>query len=341
MSESKFYHFSATGLYHGVATADDAIAALREGGFIWLNYYKPAKQELNFLVNTLGIHPLSVEDCLDAKQIPKIEHFPTNTFIIFNAFSFTDKTLHIDEIDFFVGKNYIITVSGHNSDTRKPLADIERIVSNDSLNAKAGPAFLLHIVMDYIVDQKFEAFDALEDDLETAEDTVIDNPSGFNPKELMRLRKDLLILRKSLFHEREILVKICRLDCPFITDKAIFHYRDIYDHLAKIFELSETYREIVTNLMELYTSLLNNLMTRASNETNASVRRLTLIATVFMPLTLLASIGGMSEWSMMTGPENWKVTYPLFLLGMLIIGGLNFILIRWLEKRGKFKHFGN
>ena len=341
MSESKFYHFSATGLYHGVATADDAIAALREGGFIWLNYYKPAKQELNFLVNALGIHPLSVEDCLDAKQIPKIEHFPTNTFIIFNAFSFTDKTLHIDEIDFFVGKNYIITVSGHNSDTRKPLADIERIVSNDSLNAKAGPAFLLHIVMDYIVDQKFEAFDALEDDLETAEDTVIDNPSGFNPKELMRLRKDLLILRKSLFHEREILVKICRLDCPFITDKAIFHYRDIYDHLAKIFELSETYREIVTNLMELYTSLLNNLMTRASNETNASVRRLTLIATVFMPLTLLASIGGMSEWSMMTGPENWKVTYPLFLLGMLIIGGLNFILIRWLEKRGKFKHFGN
>lgn len=341
MSESKFYHFSATGLFYGVETAGDAVAALGEGGFIWLNYYKPAKQDLNFLVNTLGIHPLSVEDCLDAKQIPKIEHFPTNTFIIFNAFNFNDKTLHIDEIDFFIGKNYIITVSGHNSDSRKPLSEIEKIVSNDSLNAKAGPAFLLHIVMDYIVDQKFEAFDALEDDLEIAEDTVIDNPSGFNPKELMRLRKDLLILRKSLFHEREILVKICRLDCPFITDKAIFHYRDIYDHLAKIFELSETYREIVTNLMELYTSLLNNLMTRASNETNASVRRLTLIATVFMPLTLLASIGGMSEWSMMTGPENWKITYPLFMLGMLMIGGLNFILIRWLEKRGKFKHLGN
>jgi magnesium transporter len=89
--------------------------------------------------------------------------------------------------------------------------------------------------------------------------------------------------------------------------------------------------------MELYTSLLNNLMTRTSNETNASVRRLTLIATVFMPLTLLASIGGMSEWSMMTGPENWKITYPFFLLGMLLIGGLNFVVIRWLEKRGKSK----
>jgi magnesium transporter len=245
--------------------------------------------------------------------------------------------LHIDEVDFFIGKNYIITVSGHNSDSRKPFLNIEGMVSKDSLNAKSGPAFLLHILIDYLVDQKFEAFDALEDDLEMAEDEVIDNCSGFNPKELMRLRKDLLVLRKSLFHEREILVKICRLDCPFITEKAIFHYRDIYDHLAKIFELSETYREIVTNLMELYTSLLNNLMTKASNETNASVRRLTLIATVFMPLTLLASIGGMSEWSMMTGPDNWKITYPLFILGMLLIGGLNFILIRWLERRGRLK----
>lgn len=335
MSESKFYHFSATGLFYGVSSLNDALDALQEGGFIWLDYYQPEKSDLSVLTDTLGIHPLSIEDCLDDKQVPKIEHYNNNTFIIFNAFSFADKTLNIDEINLFIGKNFLITISGHNSDTRKPLDKIESIVSKDSLNAKAGPAFLLHIVLDYLVDRKFEAFDALEDDLEIAEDGVIDNPAGFNPKELMRLRKDLLNLRKSLFHEREILVKICRLDCPFITEKAIFHYRDIYDHLAKIFELSETYREIVTNLMELYTSLLNNLMTRASNETNASVRRLTLIATVFMPLTLLASIGGMSEWSMMTGPQNWKVSYPLFLLGMVVIAVINYVLIRGIEKRGE------
>jgi len=335
MSESKFYHFSSKELFYGVESLADAITTLEEGGFIWLDYYKPSKEELNSLVGSLGIHPLSVEDCIDNKQIPKIEHFPNNTFIIFNAFSYAEKELHIDEINIFIAKNFLITVSGHNSDSRRPLVDIAKNVSNDSLNAKGGPAFLMHIVLDYLVDKKFEAFDALEDELESAEDGVIDNPSGFNPKELMRLRKDLLNLRKSLYHEREILVKICRLDCPFITDKAIFHYRDIYDHLAKIFELSETYREIVTNLMELYTSLLNNLMTRASNDTNASVRRLTLITTVFMPLTLLASIGGMSEWSMMTGPDNWKITYPLFLLGMVIIGVVNFILIRRLESKGK------
>ncbi len=163
----------------------------------------------------------------------------------------------------------------------------------------------------------------------------LNNPASFDPKELMRLKKDLVNLRKSLFHEREILVKICRMDCPFVPEKAIFHFRDIYDHLAKFFELTETNREIVTSLMELYTSLLNNQMTKMSNQTNNSVRRLSLIATIFMPLTLLASIGGMSEWSMMTGPENWKAAYPLFLLGTVIIGVLTFFLIRWLEKRNR------
>ena len=117
----------------------------------------------------------------------------------------------------------------------------------------------------------------------------------------MRLRRDLLTLRKSLFHEREILVKICRRDSPYVSEKAIYHFRDIYDHLAKYFEMVEIYREMITSLMEMYLSMINNRMAEMANRTNATVRRLTLINTVFMPLTLLAGIGGMSEWSMMTG----------------------------------------
>jgi magnesium transporter len=335
MSEAKFYHFSSRGSFYGVETLNNAISSRNEGGFIWIDYYKPDKKLLMDLIDTIGIHPLSVEDCLDNRQVPKMEHFPNNTFIIFNAFSYTDKSLYIDEINLFIGKDFLITVSGHNSESRKPLNDIAKIIENDPGGAKAGPAFLMHIVLDYIVDQKFQAFDALEDELDEVEDEVLNNPSIFRPTELIRLRKYLLTLRKGLFHEREILVKICRMDCPFVQDKAIFHYRDIYDHLAKFFELTETYREIVTSLMELYTSLLNNLMTKMSNETNASVRRLTLIATIFMPLTLIASIGGMSEWSMMTGPSNWKIAYPLFLAGMIIIAIINYYLIKRFERANR------
>jgi magnesium transporter len=334
MSESKFYHFSATGSFYGVGTLGEAIAASKEGGFVWFNFYKPSKEELSSLIDTIGIHPLSVEDCFDEKQVPKIEYFPNNTFILFNAFSYVGKALLIDEINLFIGKNFLITVSGHNSETRKPLNNIVGIIENGPTNAKTGPDFLMQIVLDYLVDQKYKAFDDMEDELEEAEELLISNVEKFKPMQLIRLRKDLLNLRKSLFHEREILVKICRMDCPFITEKAIVHYRDIYDHLAKFFELTETYREIETSLMELYTSLLNNLMTKMSNNTNSSVRRLTLIATIFMPLTLIAGIGGMSEWSMMTGPSNWKIAYPVFLLGMVVIGIVNYYLIKRLEDKG-------
>lgn len=335
MSELKFYHFSGSGLFYGVESLNDAMRASKEGGFIWLNYYQPGKEDLNALIDTIGIHPLSVEDCLDDKQVPKIEHFQGNTFIIFNAFSYAEKSLMIDEINLFIGKNFLITISGHNSGTRKPLNNIREIIENNNTNAKTGPDFLMHLILDYLVDQKYKAFDDMEDELEEAEESLLGNVGKFKPTQLLRLRKDLLILRKSLFHEREILVKICRMDCPFVKEKAIVHYRDIYDHLARFFELTETYREIETSLMELYTSLLNNLMTKTANETNYSVRRLTLIATIFMPLTLIASIGGMSEWSMITGPSNWKVAYPLFLLMMVIVGIINYYLIRRLEKRGK------
>jgi magnesium transporter len=334
MSESKFYHFSSTGLFYGLGSLGEAVAASREGGFVWFNFYKPAKEELTSLVDSIGIHPLSVEDCFDDKQVPKIEYFTNNTFILFNAFSYIGNELFIDEINLFIGQNFLISVSGHNSETRRPLNDITGIIENDPKNAKSGPAFLMHIILDYLVDQKFMAFDDMEDALENAEELLLNDVEKFQPLQLIHLRKDLLTLRKSLFHEREILIKICRMDCPFVAEKAIVHFRDIYDHLAKFFELTETYREIETSLMELYTSLLNNLMTKMSNETNASVRRLTLIATIFMPLTLLASIGGMSEWSMMTGPDKWKITYPLFLLGMVVIGFVNYFLIRRLEKRG-------
>ncbi len=334
MSESKFYHFSPEGIFYNTGSAEKAMMSLKEGGFIWFDFFEPTKEDLSSLMDTLGLHPLSIEDCMDEKQVPKIEHFPKNTFIIFNAFAYKEKTLYIDEVDMFIGENYLITVSGYHSEERKPMNGIERIIEFELENVRKGPAFLMHVIMDHIVDQKFHAIETMEDELEEAEEFLLATPGKFNPGELVRLRRYLLSLRKSLFHEREILVKICRMDCPFIGEKAVFHFRDIYDHLAKFLELTETYREIVTSLMELYTSLLNNLMTKASNETNSSVRRLTLIATIFMPLTFLASIGGMSEWSMMTGPSNWKIAYPLFIAAMICIGIVNYWLIRRLEKRG-------
>ncbi|HEX2969586.1 MAG TPA: magnesium transporter CorA family protein [Bacteroidales bacterium] len=333
MSATRFYHFPANGRFYGLATEGEAIMACKEDGFVWFNFYKPNRNDLNQLVESIGIHPLSVEDCFDEQQVPKIEHFTNNTFIIFNSFTIVNKELFVDEIDLFLGKNFLITVSGHNSGDRQPLNDLTGVLETGKMNFKGGPDNLMHRILDYIVDEKYRSFDILEDDLEQAEEKLLNEVESFQPVQLLEIRRKLLTLRKSLFHEREIMTKIIRMDSPFISQKAIVQYRDIYDHLAKFFEMAETFREIETSLMELYSSLLNNYMTKMSNATNVSVRRLTLIATIFMPLTLLASIGGMSEWTMITGPENWKIAYPLFVLGMMIIGVATYLFIKRMEKK--------
>lgn len=327
MPESQFYYIASHGSLERIDTIEEGLSRTETDGFLWLNYNQPTKEELSPLIDLFGLHPLSIEDCTDTNQVPKMEDFPGNTFIIFNAFQYIDDTLFVREVDIFIGGKFLITVSGYSAEEKLLFSGIETIVKRNIENASKGPAFLMHVILDYIVDQKFTAIEALETELNEAEETVLADPSGFNPADLLRLRRDLLTFRKSLFHEREILVKICRRDCPFISEETIFHYRDIYDHLAKFFELTEAYHDIVTSLMELYMSMLNNKMTKTANETNFTVKRLTLITAIFMPLSLLASIGGMSEWSMMTGPENWKISYPLFLLTMIIIGIADYYLL--------------
>ncbi len=333
MSESRFFHVTREGKLVGVATLAEAITYAQKGGFVWLDYIQPAKEDLSLLIEPFGLHPLSIEDCLDENLIPKMDDFPHYAFFIFNTFNYDRQILAIREINVFLGTDFLITVNAADSDDTQFLKNIERIMELNPKKIMQGPAFLLHIILDYIVDRKLLVIDNFENDLDKAEEIMIADVSVFDPATLINLRRYLFSMRRSLFHEREILVKICRKDCPFIPEKAMFFYRDIYDHLTKFFEMTETSRDVVTSLMEMYLSMLNNRMAAIANRTNRTVRRMTFVTTVFMPLTLLASIGGMSEWSMITGPANWKVSYPLFMLAMVAIGIINYFLLRWLEKR--------
>jgi magnesium transporter len=335
MSESQFYHITKEGKFVPVATLSEVLSAAGKGGFVWLDYSQPTKEELSLLIEPFGLHPLSIEDCVNEDQIPKIDDYPRNTFIVFNVFNYSQGELSIDEVDMFIGADFLITVNNHGPENGQLQRNIERILESNLEGARQGPAFLLHVILDQIVDQKFVAIEEFDDELDKAEDKILTDLSNFDPVTLLYLRRDLFALRKSLFHEREILVKICRKDCPFIPEKALFFYRDIYDHLSISFELTETSRDIVNSLMEMYLSMLNNEMARIANKTNMTVRRLTFITTIFMPLTLLAGVFGMSEWSMMTGPESWRIAYPVFMLAMVIIGIANYYLFKHLEKKDR------
>jgi magnesium transporter len=332
-STKSFFHIPPDGNPVAVPDLDSALDVFRGGGYVWINLLDPARVELEALSGPFGLHPLTIEDCLDDEQIPKIEDYPANTFILFNKFHYEANELFIDEVDLFLGRNFLILVSHNMHGDPSFLDRLEQMAALDRENVLQGPDYLLHVVMDYLVDQKFHAVGSLQDELDVIEERIISDIGSFRPEELMRLRRHLLRMRKSITHEREILVKICRKDSRFITEQSIYHFRDIYDHLSKFFEETEIYREMVSSFMEMYLSMMNNRMTMLANRTNRVVRRLTMITTIFMPMTLLSGIGGMSEWSMMTGAENWKMAYPAFLFLMMLVGIASYLILKRLEVR--------
>jgi magnesium transporter len=332
MADPSCYRIGRTGPAMRLASAQEALSASEADGFAWLHYREASRDELDQLAGLLGLHALSIEDCFDDHQIPKIDDFPDNTFILFNTFLYDHDVLEVGEINLFLGQRFLVSISHLDSRHRSYLDGVERMVERGIEEARQGPSHLMHLILDHVVDQKFVAIEALEDELNGVEESLMADPASFQPAELIRFRRYLLRLRKSLFHEREIISKICRGDFPLVSKKAIYHYRDIYDHLVRFYEVTESYRDIVTSLMEMYLSMLNNQMAKAANDTNATVRRLTMITTIFMPLTLLAGIGGMSEWTMITGPDNWHISYPAFLLAMVVIGFASYQFLNRLDR---------
>jgi magnesium transporter len=334
MSTSEFYRIPSSGELEKLESFGEAVNALGDNGYVWFNYSKASREELAELVEPLKIHPLSLEDCTDENQVPKIDEFPGYTFIVFNALRYDREELLSDEVDLFIGENFIVSVSGYSETTQFPINGIQSVIERNISAVKRGPAWLMHFILDYIVDQMADVVEKAEADLDLAEEEILASPGVFDPSRLIYLRRNLLALRKILFHEREILTRISRNDCEWVPEKATVHYRDIYDHLSNFLEMTESNRDNVTSLMELYASMLNNQMARDSNQTNATVRRLTFITTIFMPLTLVAGIFGMSEWTVMTGGEDhMRNSFLIFGAIMVIIGMTNFLVIRWLERK--------
>jgi magnesium transporter len=332
-STVRFFYINKAGNISLVSSLQDAIKAADDSGYFWLDYCDPTLDDLSPLISTLDIHPLSIEDCLNEDQLPKLDLFPNYSFMIFNIFEPTEDELLTHELDLFIGSNYLISVTGRDKNHAHLLQPIDRTLEREKENLKLGPAYLLHMIVDNAVDHKFTAIENIEDVLDGYETVIIDQEQDFNPGKLMDSRRDLQTIRKSLFHERELVSKIIRKDSTFFPERSIVYFRDVYDHLSKYYEMSDSARDLVTSLMEIHLSMINNRMSRISNRTNAIMRRLTLITTIFMPLTLLSGIGGMSEFTMLTGGEkNAKIAYFVLIVVMAIIGYLNWHYLHRMEQ---------
>jgi len=323
MSEKRFHHVTPEGDLRPVADLAEGKAALRSGGYLWLDFADPERADLEPLVRELGIHPLSIEDCLDKLQIPKLDLYAGSSFLVFNSYALSGGRLRVGEIDLILGKEFLVTVSGRSGEDQRFHEHVAGMVRADRENVRQGPDRLLYVVLNHIVDDKSAAVEALQRDIDAAEEAILRDTAGFQLSRLVRQRRGILGL-----------VKLCRRDSPFVGEAAVYHLRDVYDHLTKYFEEAEIQREMLLGLTEMHLSLVNNQMSQIANRTNNSVRRLTYISVIFLPLMFLSGVGGMSEYSMMTGAHSWRLAYPAFLGAMAAIGAAMYLVVRWFDRRG-------
>jgi magnesium transporter len=306
-----------------IANIEEWLAFKDKPGITWVNIEGLERLTVERLASTLNIHPLVVEDILDTNRRPKAETFDEHVYLNLRMI-FTregEEKVSSEQVNFILGRDFIITIQeGAKGDVFDPLR--ERIRTGKGRTRKLGPDYLLYAMVDAIVDNYYNVMEGISDQVEDLEDELMERPTHKTLQTLHQLKTGMLFLKKSVWPLREALDYLEHDESRFIREGTSVYFRDIFDHTIQLMDQIETHRDILSGMIDIYLSA-------TSNKLNAIMKRLSLIMTIFMPLTLLSGIGGMSEWSMMTGPENWRIAYPLFLLGLGVIGVGTYLLFRW------------
>lgn len=280
-------------------------------------------ETIRALGELLGLHGLALEDVLNTHQRPKIEQYPGYYFIVSQMVTLGEH-LETEQVSLFLGKNFVLTFQeGKPGDSLGSIR--ERVRQQHGRIRDSGLDYLAYALLDAIVDGYFPILEQYGERLENLEDEIISRPSGDMVTRIHEIRRNLLTLRRAIWPQREIFNALLREETPLVTSETRLHLRDCYDHTTQLIDLIETYRELGADLTDVYLSSI-------SNRTNEIMRVLTVIATIFIPLTFIAGVYGMnfnpnvSLWNM---PElNWPWGYPLALALMIAVAAAQLIFFR-------------
>ena len=300
-----------------VKTADfaEVTAAHTAGKTFWIELDERTDQASEFLEEVLHIHPLAIEDVWNDVGLPKVEDFDDYVQIIIHGIRGDDRAskdvpLELAELDILIGKNFVVT---HAHDERAcAIAPVQAEVLRNPRLLKKGPAWVAHAVMDRMVDEYMPLIDRFDEQIESIEEQILVSSAKSDreviPK-IIRIKRSLQMLRRTTIYQREILLRLARAEFDEIPRELVPFYRDVYDHFARVTELVDSYRELVTSLLEAQFSMQSNRM-------NEIMKRLTIISTIMLPLSLVAGIYGMNFEHM---PElKWLYGYP-FALGLMVL----------------------
>ena len=296
---------------------EDLTAARQAAGTTWVHVADPGEAELRAVQSAFDLHPLEIED-LRGDVRAKTEEFRDHTFVLFKTISLTtgdttfQKEISASPVGIFMGRDWVVTVAmAVDTPIQRVMDAAER---GDERLLQHGPDFTAYRVLDVIVDAYFDLLDEIEDDIEEIEEEVTVSTDSETIEKINDVRRDLLSFRKQVWPAREAVGLLARGDPKEIQPQTEKYYRDIYDHLVQIVDLTETYRDLVAGARDIY---LNTV----SQSTNEVMKVLTVVATIFIPLTFVAGIYGMNFSG---GPFNmpelgWTYGYPAAMLGMILM----------------------
>lgn len=323
-------HFTTDGhLRTNLNLIDIAFALQDPNSLLWVDFAgTPPEEDEPILRKTFHFHPLAIDDALQESHVPKIDDWGEYVYIVLHAICL-DKSdgLHIDtqELDIFLGKNYVVT---HHDEDIPSLNHVWDSVLRDERHFKHGVDHLLYRISDEVVASYMPVIEELDQEIDDVEEFLFNTPRPKTLENIFDIKRAVLHMRRIIAPQREVLNKLARDDYEVIDSEARVYFRDVYDHLVRLHDISENIRDLISGTLDTYLSVTNNRM-------NEVMKTLTIITTLFMPLSFVAGFFGMNYFVPDPAvPLYAWVSRPSFLITMTIIIILPILMFSWMRRRG-------
>lgn len=279
----------------------------------WIQVYGVSDPGIiSALGNHFHLHSLILEDVLNTTQRAKLDTYREQAFIVCRLLKYNEANneLQDEQVSIIFGPNYLISFLEKDEDFFKPVK--ERLRQGNNRLRSEGADFLAYALLDLIVDQYFVVLEKVDSDLDNLENELLHSPKPDTIKKMRKAKREMIFLRKSIWPMREVISRFQRIDPPLVKDSLQVYLRDVYDHLIQTIDVIEGFRDVVSGMMDVYLSNINI-------KTNEIMKVLTIVSTIFVPLTFISSLYGMNFEYM---PElHYKYGYPLTLLLLVSIAG--------------------
>ena len=319
------YFSGATELHTDLAITDLAHALQNEKGFLWVDLQDAPDAEAEpILEKTFGFHPLAIDDALSESHVPKLDDWTDYLYIVLHAIVFDpiEKDVDTHELDVFLGPNYLVT---HHDQEIEALNQVWSGVQRDIRQLRGGPDHVLYRLVDEIVASYMPVVEQFDLNIDQLEVEIFNQRERDTLEQIFSIKRSILYLRRILAHQREVLNKLARDEYQLIDAADRVYFRDVYDHLVRLYDIVEGVRDLISGTLDIYLSAINNRM-------NEVMKTLTVITTLFMPLTFITGFFGMNFFQPSTPLDIWTGRGAFFIT-LLIVILTPLVMYLWMRRR--------